>query len=205
LAIALPFSTLIAFGIGPAIRVAGRFDDGDRGSRLVSANGLRLLWAPQGPGWPRDGVSWDEARRRCRHLVADGTALAETAQDFWRLPTVAEVVGSQSRHGQNSGGVWDERSAMAHYRQVPDKEPPLWHPYSKIIYWWTATELDEKRAYIVVYDGKVWPRPKSAQFGYLGFRAVKSPDGPAETQTLARPAAVALPRRGGGTGPGPTQ
>jgi len=27
----------------------------------VEGNRLRLLWAPVGPGWPDDGVSWEEA------------------------------------------------------------------------------------------------------------------------------------------------
>lgn len=38
-----------------------------------------------------------------------------------------------------------------------------------------ATELNEKQALIIVYDGKAWPRPKDFRPGYLGFRAVKEP------------------------------
>ena len=78
-----------------------------------------------------------------------------------------------ARHGQNSGGIWDAQSGLATYHERPDKESPLWNPHSQVIYWWTATEIDQERAYIIVYDGKVWPRSK--QFGpdYLGFRCVK--------------------------------
>jgi hypothetical protein len=169
----VPLLVLVACSLGPAVRVAGRRDDGDRGARRVPGNGADLIWAPAGPGWPRDGVSWAEAVRRCRHLTADGTALADTPQDVWRLPTVEEVVRSQCFRGRNCGGVWDANTVRARYEVTPDKEPPLWDPHSQVIYWWTATEADEGHAYIAVYDGGVWPRPKRARWGYLGFRAAR--------------------------------
>ncbi|MCA9924985.1 MAG: hypothetical protein KC421_21570, partial [Anaerolineales bacterium] len=53
--------------------------------------------------------------------------------------------------------------AEAVYKTKPDKESPLWNIYSQVIYWWTATEEDEAHAYIIAYDGQVWPRLK--QFG----------------------------------------
>ncbi len=31
--------------------VLTRVDDGDRSARLIEGNGVRLVWAPQGPGW----------------------------------------------------------------------------------------------------------------------------------------------------------
>jgi hypothetical protein len=80
-----------------------------------------------------------------------------------------------ARHGQNSGGVWDAEAAQATYKTRPDKESPLWNTHSQVIYWWTATEIDEKRAYIIAYDGKVWPRAKSFGPAYLGFRCVRAP------------------------------
>jgi hypothetical protein len=43
-----------------------------------------------------------------------------------------------------------------------------------VIYWWTDTEVDAKQAYIIVYNGSVWPRDKRIRPGYLGFRAVKA-------------------------------
>jgi hypothetical protein len=114
--------------------------------------------------------------QRCRYLTADGTAVADTPQDIWRLPTVEEAVRSQCRHGRNCEGTWDAATRMAFYERRPDKESPLWATDSQVVYWWTATEINDQQAYIIVYDGKVWPRKKSISPGYLAFRAVKSAD-----------------------------
>jgi hypothetical protein len=175
LLIAVPLAVVVACGIEPAWRVATRIDDRDRGARHLQANGVNLIWAPQGPGWPTQGMSWHAAIERCRHLTADGTSVAQTPQDIWRLPTVDEAVRSQCRHGQNCKGVWEVAAGTASYEQRPDKESPLWDIYSHVVYWWTATEVNNEQAYIIVYDGKVWPRSKGADWGYLGFRAVKTP------------------------------
>jgi hypothetical protein len=78
-----------------------------------------------------------------------------------------------ARHGQNSSGVWNAETAKATYETPPDKESPLWNTHSQVIYWWTATEIDEEHAYIIVYDGKVWPRAKQLSLAYLGFRCVR--------------------------------
>jgi hypothetical protein len=170
--VGLPVLTLLVCGAEPAWRVAGRIDDGDLGARLVEGNGVKLIWAPAGPGWPdRGGIDWEEAKRRCRHLTADGTALADTPQNIWRLPTAAEAVASLSRHGENCGGTWDPVTARATYRVMPDKESPLWNTHSQVIYWWTATEVDAGSAYMVAYNGQVHPRLK--RFRYFAFRAVK--------------------------------
>jgi hypothetical protein len=96
LIISVPLLTLVIWGAEPILRVAGRIDDRNRDARHVEGNDVDLIWAPQGPGWP------------------------------------------------------------------------------KVIYWWTATDVDDKTALIIVYNGQVWPRPKRAQWGYLGFRAVKN-------------------------------
>ncbi len=170
----VPLLTLVACGAEPAYRVASRVDDGDRSARHIAANGVDLIWAPVGPGWPTIGVAWEEAKRRCRYLSADGNSPAPTPQDVWRLPTVEEAVQSMARHGQNCRGTWNAVSKVASYQRTPDKESPLWDTHSQIIYWWTATEIDDQQAYIIVYDGKIWPRPKRANWGYLGFRAVKA-------------------------------
>jgi len=175
LAIGLPLLVLIVSGVGPALRVSQRLDDGNFQARLVQGNGLALVWAPDGPGWPREGADWVEARRVCEHLSQDGLTLAPEAQHIWRLPAVDEAVRSLARHGQNSGGVWDAESAEATYETTPDKESPLWDVHSQVIYWWTATEADSDRAYIIVYDGEVWPRPKDFGPAYLGFRCAKPP------------------------------
>jgi hypothetical protein len=172
--VALPLLTFLVCGAEPAYRVARRLDDGDRSARRIAGDGVDLIWAPEGSGWPNDGVSWDEAVRRCRHLTPDGMTLAEVPQDVWRLPTVEEAVRSMQCHGKSSGGSWDAALGKALYHRTPDKESPLWDTHSKVIYWWTATELNEREAYIIVYDGQVWRRPKRAHLGYLGFRAVKS-------------------------------
>ncbi|MGD2158625.1 MAG: hypothetical protein PVG14_13100 [Anaerolineales bacterium] len=173
LVVGLPILTLIIAGIAPAYRVSQRLNDGNLHARLVLGNGVELIWAPDGPGWPREGGNWYEAQKVCQYLSEDGSSLVATPQHIWRLPTVDEAVRSMAHHGRNSGGIWDAEAAEATYKTTPDKESPLWNIYSQVIYWWTATEIDAEKAYIIVYDGKVWPRSK--QFGptYLGFRCVK--------------------------------
>ncbi len=173
LAIGLPMVTLILSGIEPVIRVSQRVHDGILQARLVQGNGVNLTWAPDGLGWPRSGSNWFEAQQICQHLSEDGLTPAPTPQHIWRLPTVDEAVRSMTRHGQNSGGEWDAASAKATYKTTPDKESPLWSVHSQVIYWWTDTEVDEEHAYIIVYDGKVWPRTKQFSPAYLGFRCVR--------------------------------
>jgi hypothetical protein len=175
LAIGLPLLTLIISGIEPVIRVSQRLDDGNLEARLVHGNGLTLIWAPDGPGLPREGIDWYEAQRVCEYLGEDGLTLAPAPQQIWRLPSVDEAVRSMARHGQNSGGVWDAASAEATYETTPDKESPLWNVHSQVIYWWTATEADKDHVYFIVYDGEVWPRSKEFGPAYLGFRCVKQP------------------------------
>jgi hypothetical protein len=173
LAVGLPILTLVISGIEPIIRVAGRVNDGNLQARLVHGNGVNLVWAPEGPGWPRSGTNWYEAQRVCQYLSDDGLSLASFPQHVWRLPTVDEAVGSMARHGQNSAGVWDAELAQATYETIPDKESPLWNVHSQVIYWWTATIVDGDHAYIIVYDGRVWSRSKQHGPDYLGFRCVK--------------------------------
>ncbi|MFN2171892.1 MAG: DUF1566 domain-containing protein, partial [Candidatus Promineifilaceae bacterium] len=173
--VALPLLTLTLSGISPALRVSQRIDDGDLQARLVEGNGVTLIWAPEGPGWPGEGLSWFEAREACRALSDDGLSAAASPQNIWRLPTVDEAVRSMARHGRNSGGVWDSTTAQETYETTPDKESPLWNTHSQVIYWWTATEVDEETAAIIAYDGRVWPRKKSLKQDYLGFRCVKEP------------------------------
>ena len=173
LGVGLPLFTLVISGIGPAVRVSQRLDDGILTDRLVIGNGVLLFWAPDGPGWPQEGMDWYDAQQACQHLSEDGLGFATTAVSIWRLPTVDEAVRSMMLHGENSGGVWDEGSAEASYDANPDKESPLWNVHSQVIYWWTATEVDDERAYMIVYDGKVWARAKEFGAGYLGFRCVK--------------------------------
>jgi len=174
-AVGLPLLTLMIAGIGPAMRASQRVDDGNLQARLVQGNGVDLVWAPAGPGWPREGTNWHEAQKACEYLSEDGLTNTPTPQNIWRLPTVDEAVRSMTRHGINSGGVWNAETLEASYETTPDKESPLWTIRSQVIYWWTATEADAEHAYIIVYDGKVWPRSRDFGPAYLGFRCVKSP------------------------------
>jgi len=182
LVIGLPLLTLIISGIVPVVRVSQRIDDGNLQARYVPGNGVDLIWAPDGPGWPRAGGNWYDAQKACEYLSEDGSTATPTPQQVWRLPTVDEAVRSMALHGSNSGGVWNAETYEATYETTPDKESPLWNPHSQVIYWWTATEINEERAYMIVYDGKVWPRSKDFGPAYLGFRCVKSsesnPDNP---------------------------
>jgi len=175
LAVGLPILTLIISGTEPVLRVSQRIDDGNLQARLVHGNGVDLIWAPDGPGWPRTGTDWHEAQQVCQHLSEDGLTHAPAPQNIWRLPTVDEAVRSMARHSQNSGGIWDANIAKAAYKTTPDKESPLWNVHSQVIYWWTTTAVDEGHAYIIVYDGKVWSRSKQFGPAYLGFRCVKQP------------------------------
>jgi hypothetical protein len=170
----VPLVVLLALGIEPAVRVAQRVDDGNLGMRVVRGNGVSLAWAPEGPGWPERPMPWDEARRVCEHLVEDGSSLSPEVQHIWRLPTADEAVRSMARHGVNAQGQWDSSLARARYSEQPDKESPLWNVHSPIIYWWTATEADSSSAYIIVYDGKVWPKLKRQ---WMGCRCVKEAPG----------------------------
>lgn len=173
--IGVPLVVLIAAGVSPALGVVGRHVNTNLGPERITQNGIDLVWAPAGPGWPDEGVSWEEAVRIARHLTPDGLTVTRAVQDVWRLPTVDEVVRSQQRRGRNSRGTWDPSAQRASYVLRPDKEAPLWRVHSKIIYMWTATSPGEGHAFVAVYSGQVIPRPKAARWGYLGFRAVREP------------------------------
>ncbi len=176
LAISAPLAVAILSGIGPAIRVAGRFDDGDRSMQLIAGNGVELEWAPAGPGWARKGnVNYTQTIDRVTRLSYDGQTLMNEPQDVWRLPTREEVVRSLTCYGENAGGQWDTTTADATYGRTPDKESPLWDPHAPLIYLWTADELDDRRAWIVVYHGGVFAKDKQLGSASIGFRAVRDP------------------------------
>ena len=169
----LPVLALAVFGVSPAVRVAHRYDDGILLARAVQGNGVDLVWAPAGPGWPKSGGDWFEAQQTCRRLNSGGRSFEPSDQGIWRLPTIDEAVRSMTRGGLNSGGEWDVQTRTASYANTPDKESPLWNVYSQVIYWWTATSTDRDHAFIIAYDGNVWQRSKTLGTGDLGFRCVK--------------------------------
>lgn len=176
LIILVPLIITLSISIPQGIKVSQRVNDEDFGMRTVEGNGVILCWAPRGPGWPDEGISWEEARRRCKYLSEDGTRIMESEQNIWRLPTVNEIVGTMALHGENAGGAWNEEEKKATYLNTPDKETPLWDIYSRVIYYWTAdtVEEDESRAYIAVYNGGIFDRDKTSAQAYLSFRAVKN-------------------------------
>jgi hypothetical protein len=175
LIILIPLVTTIIAGIPGAWRVSQRVDDGDYGMRVVAGNDITLIWAPSGPGWPDCGISWDEAQNRSIFLAENGTVLMDVPQHIWRVPTVDEMVRSQCLHGVQVGGVWNNATKTASYDKTPDKETPLWKVYSKVIYYWTGTEVSESRAYYITYSGIVYTRDKQDDYSYLSFRAAKDP------------------------------
>jgi uncharacterized Ntn-hydrolase superfamily protein len=171
--VVVPALLAIVLAIEPVTRIMGRIDDGYRGARIVQGNGLKLMWAPKGPGWPGTAANWEEANRMCRHLMADGQTISDTPQDIWRLPTVDEAVRSMARHGVNCKGVWNPAAAKAYYDMTPDKESPLWEIYSPVVYWWTATEVDDKFAYKITYNGMVFRSNKMTRERTQSYRAVR--------------------------------
>ncbi len=178
IAIGLPLLIAIGFSVEPAIRVSQRVDDGITSERLVSGNGVELIWAPEGPGWVRDqqdSVDWDEAMDLASRLSEDGTQLMDEPLNFWRLPTIDEAVRSLTRGGENAGGEWDTEQERATYRIQPDQESPLWRVWAETIYWWTSTEAGPDRAYRIVCNGQVHALRRDLNMGTLGFRAVREP------------------------------
>lgn len=179
--VALPLIVALVVGWEPASTVMHRYDDGIRGMRTVQGNGVALQWAPEGPGCPDHGVGYEESKRICSHLTADGTTLSDSVLNIWRLPTVEEAVRSLTRNGVNAGGVWDPVTRTPSYTTKPDKETPLWNPHSMIIYWWTSSEADSARVFRVVFNGMVTMLPKKLAMGDMAFRAVRAIPQPQDT------------------------
>ena len=173
IAVGLPLLTLVIAGIFPVVRVSQRINNVDHSAQYITGNGVSLIWAPAGPGWPDSGEDWSTAEGICGRLNEDGNRIEKKDISIWRLPSVDEAVRSMSYRGVNSNGVWNDSAGEARYETTPDKEMPLWNIHSPVIYWWTATEVDEKTAYMIEYDGQVWPRKKGTTQTYLGFRCVK--------------------------------
>lgn len=168
----IPLAVLIGFAVGPAARIAGRLEGSVKDSLSIEGNGISLVWAPRGPGFPVKGVSWDEAQRICAHLSDDGLQVLPAAGNFWRLPTPDEAVRSMMKQGSNCNGKLDEKGFPV-YGTKPDKEFPLWDIHSQVIYYWTSEAPDSANALIIEYSGELWKKPKNLKQDNLGFRAVK--------------------------------
>jgi hypothetical protein len=164
----LPFVIIIIFGIEPVIRINERINDKNYGIRIIEQNNISLVWAPQGPGWPNDGTNWFKADSICKYLSEDGLSITSQPTNIWRLPTVEEVVKSMQKHGVNCKGRINSKGEPE-YEIRPDKETSLWNPNSKVIYWWTKTEIDKYNSYMIVYDEKIWKRRKDFGSNYLGL------------------------------------
>ena len=166
-----PLVTALVAGVYPGWRVFTRPSRVDGGTFHLRRENLDIVWAHVGPGWGH-GVTWDEATRRCDHLNADATDLSATPLRIWRLPTVDEAIRSMSYRGRDAEGRWDLRTATASFRLQPDKEAPLWNPFSHVIYLWTSTQRDPAFAYFVTYNGGVYGRRKDWHPAYQGYRCV---------------------------------
>ncbi len=108
-----------------------------------------------------------------RYLNYDGTALTDSVQDYWRLPTVEEYVKLMCRRGESAGGYVDSLG-IPHYKIAPDKDAPLWACDEEVIYYWTSTSADSKYAYDISYSGRVRRVLKTSVQDYRGFRAVRT-------------------------------
>jgi hypothetical protein len=170
----VPLATVMVSGAYPGWRAITRPKTVDSSMRAIAGNGVALTWAPAGPGFNHLGLSWVAAKNTCAALTEDGQSLASTPLNIWRLPTVDEAVRTMSFRGRNAGGTWDAATETAHFDVMPDKEAPLWDPFSQVIYWWTSDEVDVDRAYRVVYNGQVTPLLKRISPAYLSCRCVKS-------------------------------
>jgi len=163
--IIVPLLTAVISGAHPGWRVLTRPVVVDGSLRKIQGNGVNLTWAPVGPGWDEKEMSWYEAQRRCNFLTVDGMMLASQPVGVWRLSTVDEAVRTMIWRGRNAGGRWDGVARRAFFRITPDKEAPLWNPYSPVIYRWTADELENERAYMVAYNGFVNSVSKKVWYG----------------------------------------
>jgi hypothetical protein len=172
----IPLAAAVLSGAQPGWRAMTRPATVDPSMREIAGNGVRLVWAPRGPGWNRPGLSWAAARDTCARLTPDGLTLA-TTRGIWRLPTVDEAVRTMTWRGANAGGVWHAAAGTASFDRMPDKEAPLWDPFSQVIYWWTSDEVDAAHAYRVVYNGLVTPLVKTIKPAYLSCRCVRERSG----------------------------
>lgn len=164
---------ILVWGLPQLIRVQNRFNDKNFTARIVDGNGVKLIWAPRGPGFPAKGTNWQTAMDNCAKLDKSGVVLQDTQVHIWRLPTKDEIIRSLTRDNKNVLGMINEEG-RAEYQTQPDKETPLWDPYSPIIYYWTSDLKNEQSAYLVAYNGYMLNRQKNSGADYQGYRCVKN-------------------------------
>lgn len=84
--IAIPLIVLLLCGAEPVWRVSGRFNDGMVEARTIQGEGVSLMWAPKGPGWPDDGVSWQQAKEYAAGLAMTESRLGIRPQTYGGCP-----------------------------------------------------------------------------------------------------------------------
>ncbi|MCA9215935.1 MAG: hypothetical protein KDB27_22870 [Planctomycetales bacterium] len=122
-------------------------------------------------------------------MNADATSLSDEPHDIWQLPTREEVVRSLTRGNANAGGTWVSESQKANYSCRPDKESPLWDSHAPLIYLRTSEEANNDQAWIVVYHGGAFAKPKQVGSPSHGFRAVRDPS------ALSEPGSYSVPKQ----------
>ena len=170
--ILLPSIIILLFGIPLMYKTETRYNDNDFTERMIIGNEVILIWARKGPGFPETGTNWYDANENCARLSREGTEITDEEINMWRLATRDEIVRSLTRDDINAGGRINEMG-KAEYDISPDKETPLWDPYSQVIYTWTSEEKDDKSAYLVSYNGRILSRSKGSGPEYQGYRCVK--------------------------------
>ena len=93
IATGIPIGVAVGTTVGNAPILLTREDDGVRTERLIEGNGVRLVWAPEGPGWAKGGeetgsnLAWNQIA--LFGIPPVGTDLK--AKDAYRHATQAEM------------------------------------------------------------------------------------------------------------------
>jgi len=169
--VGLPMAIILGIGIPLMWKVSHRLTEISNNSLFWKSGDVTLVWAPPGPGWPQSGVEHRQAEYISDHLTLDGRSLSKQPLHLWRLPTVDEAVLALNRGGKPAGCVFGGKPGFQPCKTEPDKEAPLWDPFSQVIYWWTGTDDAKGKNLRVAYNGYVLPVSKRAT-GDTGFRAV---------------------------------
>jgi hypothetical protein len=172
IALGLPIAIIIGVGVPLAWKVSHRLSYIPDRPLLWATSSETLVWAPPGPGWSAIGVDYRQALNTCDHLTPDGRSVDAHPQHLWRLPTVGEAVRAMNRGGRVAGCGYSGNLGPQSCKSEPDKEAPMWDPYSPIIYWWTSTDDAIGSNLRVSYSAYVHAVSKRRN-GYTGFRAVR--------------------------------